>query len=139
MKDLIERIVDEGEFFELQPNFARNIIIGSGYMEGRPTGFVANQPLYLAVCLDINASRKAARCIRFCDAFNVPIVTLVDIPGFLPGTDQEHNGIIKHGAKLLYVYAEPTVPKITIITRKAYGGAYIVTNSKHLHGDVNYA
>jgi propionyl-CoA carboxylase beta chain len=139
MKELIERIVDEGEFFELQPDFAKNIIIGFGYMEGRSVGFVANQPLHLAGCLDINSSRKAARFIRFCDAFNIPIVTLVDVPGFLPGTDQEHNGIIKHGAKLLYAYAEATVPKITIITRKAYGGAYIVMNSKHLCGDVNYA
>ncbi|CAF1489989.1 unnamed protein product, partial [Rotaria sordida] len=108
-------------------------------MEGRSIGFIANQPLHLAGCLDINASRKAARFIRFCDAFNIPIVTLVDVPGFLPGTDQEHDGIIKHGAKLLYAYAEATVPKITIITRKAYGGAYIVMNSKHLRGDINYA
>ena len=139
MKELIERIVDEGEFFELQPDFAKNIIIGFGYMEGRSVGLVANQPLNLAGCLDINASRKAARFIRFCDAFSIPIVSLVDVPGFLPGTDQEQDGIIKHGAKLLYAYAEATVPKITIITRKAYGGAYIVMNSKHLRGDVNYA
>lgn len=139
MKELIERIVDEGEFFELQPDFAKNIIIGFGYMEGLPVGFVANQPLHLAGCLDINASRKAARFIRFCDAFNIPIVSLVDVPGFLPGTAQEHDGIIKHGAKLLYAYAEATVPKITVITRKAYGGAYIVMNSKHLRGDINYA
>jgi propionyl-CoA carboxylase beta chain len=139
MMELIEKIVDEGDFFELQPNFAKNIIIGFGYMEGSPVGFVANQPLHLAGCLDINASRKAARFIRFCDAFNIPIVSLVDVPGFLPGTDQEYNGIIKHGAKLLYAYAEATVPKITVITRKAYGGAYIVMNSKHLKGDVNYA
>jgi propionyl-CoA carboxylase beta chain len=139
MKELIERIVDEGYFFELQPEFAKNILIGFGYMEGRAVGFVANQPLHLAGCLDINASRKAARFIRFCDAFNIPLVTLVDVPGFLPGTDQEYNGIIKHGAKLLYAYAEATVPKITVITRKAYGGAYIVMNSKHLRGDVNYA
>ena len=139
MKELVERIVDEGNFFELQPEYAKNIIIGFGYMEGSPVGFVANQPLYLAGCLDINASRKAARFIRFCDAFNIPIVTLVDVPGFLPGTDQEYNGIIKHGAKLLYAYAEATVPKITVITRKAYGGAYIVMNSKHLKGDLNYA
>jgi propionyl-CoA carboxylase beta chain len=139
MKQLITRIIDEGEFFELQPDFAKNIIIGFGYMEGCPVGFVANQPLHLAGCLDINASRKAARFIRFCDAFNISIVSLVDVPGFLPGINQEHNGIIKHGAKLLYAYAEATVPKITIITRKAYGGAYIVMNSKHLHGDVNYA
>ncbi|MDG1436877.1 MAG: acyl-CoA carboxylase subunit beta [Rickettsiaceae bacterium] len=139
MKELIERIVDEGEFFEIQADYAKNIIIGFGYMEGNPVGFVANQPLHLAGCLDIDASRKAARFIRFCDAFNIPLVTLVDVPGFLPGVDQEYNGIIKHGAKLLYAYAEATVPKITIITRKAYGGAYIVMNSKHLAGDVNYA
>ena len=139
MKELIERIVDEGYFFELQPDFATNIIIGFGYMEGRAVGFVANQPMQLAGCLDINASRKAARFIRFCDAFNIPLVTLVDVPGFLPGTNQEYSGIIKHGAKLLYAYAEATVPKVTVITRKAYGGAYIVMNSKHLRGDVNYA
>jgi propionyl-CoA carboxylase beta chain len=139
MKELIERIVDEGYFFEIQPNFAQNIIIGFGYLEGKPTGFVANQPMHLAGCLDIDASRKAARFIRFCDAFNIPIVTLVDVPGFLPGTNQEYNGIIKHGAKLLYAYAEATVPKITVITRKAYGGAYIVMNSKHLKGDMNFA
>lgn len=139
MKELLERIVDENDFFELQPDFAKNIIIGLGYMEGCPVGFVANQPLHLAGCLDINASRKAARFIRFCDSFNIPIVTFVDVPGFLPGTDQEYNGIIKHGAKLLYAYAEATIPKITVITRKAYGGAYIVMNSKHLKGDVNYA
>ncbi len=139
MKELVERIVDEGEFFELQPDFAKNIIIGFGYMEGYPVGFVANQPLHLAGCLDIHSSRKAARFIRFCDAFNIPIVSLVDVPGFLPGTSQEHDGIIKHGAKLLYAYAEATVPKITVITRKAYGGAYIVMNSKHLRGDINYA
>lgn len=139
MKELIERIVDEGDFFELQPDFAKNIIIGFGYMEGKSVGFVANQPLHLAGCLDINASRKAARFIRFCDAFNIPIVTLVDVPGFLPGINQEQDGIIKHGAKLLYAYAEATVPKITVITRKAYGGAYIVMNSKHLRGDANYA
>ena len=139
MKELVLRLVDEGEFFELQPDFAKNIIIGFGYMQGRSVGFVANQPMHLAGCLDINASVKAARFIRFCDAFNIPIVTLVDVPGFLPGVNQEHNGIIKHGAKLLYAYAEATVPKITIITRKAYGGAYIVMNSKHLQGDLNYA
>lgn len=139
MKELIERVVDEGEFFELQPDYAKNIIIGFGYMEGRPVGFVANQPMHLAGCLDIDASRKAARFIRFCDAFNIPLVTLVDVPGFLPGVQQEYDGIIKHGAKLLYAYAEATVPKITVITRKAYGGAYIVMNSKHLRGDANYA
>jgi len=139
MKELVMRIVDEGDFFEIQPDYAKNIIIGFGYMRGRTVGFVANQPMHLAGCLDINASRKAARFIRFCDAFNIPLVTLVDVPGFLPGVSQEHNGIIKHGAKLLYAYAEATVPKITIITRKAYGGAYIVMNSKHLRGDINYA
>lgn len=139
MKELIERVIDEGDFFEIQPDFAKNIITGFGYMQGRPVGFVANQPMHLAGCLDINASVKAARFIRFCDAFNIPIVTLVDVPGFLPGVNQEHNGIIKHGAKLLYAYAEATVPKITVITRKAYGGAYIVMNSKHLEGDINFA
>ncbi|MDX1924599.1 MAG: acyl-CoA carboxylase subunit beta [Rickettsiaceae bacterium] len=139
MKELIERIVDEDDFFELQPDYAKNIIIGFGYMEGQPVGFVANQPMHLAGCLDIKASRKAARFVRFCDAFNIPIVTLVDVPGFLPGTDQEYNGIIKHGAKLLYAYAEATVPKITVITRKAYGGSYIVMNSKHLKSDINYS
>lgn len=139
MKGLIERIVDEGEFFELKPNYAKNIITGFGYMEGQPVGVVANQPTQLAGCLDINASSKAARFIRFCDAFNIPILTFVDVPGFLPGSHQEYNGIIKHGAKLLYAYAEATVPKITVVTRKAYGGAYIVMNSKHLKGDMNYA
>ena len=139
MRQLIERIVDEGDFFELQPEFAKNLVIGFAYMEGRPVGIVANQPMNLAGCLDIDASCKGARFVRFCDAFNIPIVTLVDVPGFLPGSSQEHNGIIKHGAKLLYAYAEATVPKVTVITRKAYGGAYIVMNSKHLMGDVNYA
>lgn len=139
MKELIERIIDEGDFFELQSEYAKNIIIGFGYMSGDVVGFVANHPMHLAGCLDIAASTKAARFVRFCDAFNIPIITLVDVPGFLPGTDQEHKGIIKHGAKLLYAYAEATVPKITIITRKAYGGAYIVMNSKHLRGDINYA
>lgn len=139
MRQLIERIIDEGDFFELQPDFAQNLVIGFAYMEGMPVGIVANQPMKLAGCLDIDASRKGARFIRFCDAFNIPVITLVDVPGFLPGSSQEHNGIIKHGAKLLYAYAEATVPKITVITRKAYGGAYIVMNSKHLMGDVNYA
>lgn len=139
MKDLLTRIVDEGDFYELQPDYAKNIIIGFGRMESNTVGFVANQPTHLAGCLDIDASRKAARFIRFCDAFNIPIVTFVDVPGFLPGVSQEHDGIIKHGAKLLYAYAEATVPKITVITRKAYGGAYIVMNSKHLRGDINYA
>ncbi len=139
MKELVLRVVDEGDFFEIQPDFAKNILVGFGRIQGRPVGIVANQPLFLAGCLDIDASRKAARFIRFCDAFNIPLVTFVDVPGFLPGTSQEYNGIIKHGAKLLYAYAEATVPKITVITRKAYGGAYIVMGSKHLRGDINYA
>ncbi len=139
MKELIDRVVDEGDFFEIQPDYARNIIVGFGRMNGSTVGFIANQPMYLAGCLDIAASCKAARFVRFCDAFNIPIVTFVDVPGFLPGISQEHGGIIKHGAKLLYAYAEATVPKITVITRKAYGGAYIVMNSKHLAGDINYA
>ncbi len=139
MLELIEKILDEGDFFEIQPDYAKNIIIGFGRMEGQTVGVVANQPMQLAGCLDIKASEKSARFIRFCDAFNIPIITFVDVPGFLPGTDQEHNGIIKHGAKLLYAYGEATVPKITLITRKAYGGAYIVMNSKHLKGDVNFA
>ncbi|MFZ9180290.1 MAG: acyl-CoA carboxylase subunit beta [Rickettsiales bacterium] len=139
MLELIEKILDEGDFFEIQADYAKNIIIGFGRMEGQTVGVVANQPMQLAGCLDIKASEKSARFIRFCDAFNIPIITFVDVPGFLPGTDQEHNGIIKHGAKLLYAYGEATVPKITLITRKAYGGAYIVMNSKHLRGDVNFA
>jgi propionyl-CoA carboxylase beta chain len=139
MKTLIEKIVDEGDFFEIKPDFAKNILVGFGRFEGRTVGIVANQPMHLAGCLDIEASLKAARFVRFCDAFNIPLLTLVDVPGFLPGVDQEHNGIIKHGAKLLYAYAEATVPKVTLIVRKAYGGAYIVMNSKHLRGDVNYA
>ncbi|MFT5703323.1 MAG: propionyl-CoA carboxylase beta chain [Rickettsiales bacterium] len=139
MGELVEKLVDEGDFFEIQPNYASNIIVGFGRMEGETIGIVANQPMNLAGCLNIEASTKAARFIRFCDAFNIPLLTLVDVPGFLPGCDQEHNGIIRHGAKLLYAYAEATVPKITVIARKAYGGAYIVMNSKHLKGDVNYA
>ncbi|WP_271078769.1 acyl-CoA carboxylase subunit beta [Aurantiacibacter sp. MUD61] len=139
MHEVIAKVVDEGTFFEIQPEHGANIITGFGRIEGRPVGFVANQPMVLAGVLDINASRKAARFVRFCDAFSIPIVTLVDVPGFLPGTAQEHNGIIKHGAKLLFAYAEATVPKITIITRKAYGGAYDVMASKHLRGDLNYA
>jgi propionyl-CoA carboxylase beta chain len=139
IKELIEKVVDEGDFFEIQPDYAGNIVIGFGRMNGSTVGFVANQPMVLAGCLDIDSSRKAARFVRFCDAFNIPIVTFVDVPGFLPGTDQEFNGIIKHGAKLLYAYAEATVPKVTLITRKAYGGAYDVMASKHLRGDVNYA
>lgn len=139
MHEVIRKMVDEGDFFEVQPTHAGNIICGFGRMEGSTVGVVANQPMVLAGCLDINASKKAARFVRYCDAFNIPIVTLVDVPGFLPGTSQEHNGIIKHGAKLLFAYAEATVPKITIITRKAYGGAYDVMASKHLRGDLNYA
>ena len=139
MKELVEKILDENDFYEIQPNYANNIITGFGRLEGSTVGIVANQPMNLAGCLNIEASAKAARFIRFCDAFNIPIITFVDVPGFLPGTDQEHNGIIKHGAKLLYAYAEATVPKITVITRKSYCGAYIVMNSKHLKCDVNYA
>jgi propionyl-CoA carboxylase beta chain len=139
MKELIGKVVDDGEFFELQPDNAKNIVIGFGRMEGHPVGIVANQPLVLAGCLDIRSAIKAARFVRFCDAFNVPVVTFVDVPGFMPGTAQEYGGIIKHGAKLLYAYAECTVPKITVITRKAYGGAYDVMSSKHLRGDVNFA
>ncbi|MDQ0317639.1 acyl-CoA carboxylase subunit beta [Amorphus orientalis] len=139
MKELIGKVVDEGDFFEIQESFAKNILIGFGRMEGRTVGIVANQPMVLAGVLDIDASRKAARFVRFCDAFSIPIVTFVDVPGFLPGTDQEYGGLIKHGAKLLFAYAEATVPKVTCITRKAYGGAYDVMASKHLRGDVNYA
>lgn len=139
MKELILKIVDEGDFFELQPGYARNIIIGLGRLNGSTVGFIANQPMVLAGCLDIASSIKAARFVRFCDAYNIPICTLVDVPGFLPGTAQEYGGIIKHGAKLLFAYAEATVPKVTLITRKAYGGAYDVMASKHLRGDVNYA
>ena len=139
MNELIRKTVDEGEFFEVQQAHAGNIIIGFGRIEGRTVGIVANQPMVLAGVLDINSSKKAARFVRFCDAFEIPIVTFVDVPGFLPGTSQEYNGIIKHGAKLLFAYAEATVPKITVITRKAYGGAYDVMSSKHLRGDLNYA
>jgi len=139
MKELITKVVDEGDFFELQPGYAANIIVGFGRMEGATVGIVANQPMVLAGCLDISSSTKAARFVRFCDCFNIPIVTFVDVPGFLPGTAQEYGGIIKHGAKLLFAYAEATVPKVTVITRKAYGGAYDVMSSKHLRGDVNFA
>jgi propionyl-CoA carboxylase beta chain len=139
IKELILKVVDEGDFFELSPEWAGNIVVGFGRMAGRSVGFVANQPMVLAGCLDIDSARKAARFVRFCDAFNIPIVTFVDVPGFLPGTQQEFGGIIKHGAKLLYAYAEATVPKVTVITRKAYGGAYDVMASKHLRGDMNYA
>jgi propionyl-CoA carboxylase beta chain len=139
IKELIAKVVDEGDFFEIQEAFARNIVTGFGRMEGRTVGFVANQPMVLAGVLDSDASRKAARFVRFCDCFNIPIVTFVDVPGFLPGTDQEYGGLIKHGAKLLFAFAEATVPKVTVITRKAYGGAYDVMSSKHIRGDVNYA
>ncbi|MFC7411769.1 acyl-CoA carboxylase subunit beta [Hydrogenophaga atypica] len=139
MKELILKVVDDGDFFELQPDYAKNILIGFARMDGQTVGIVANQPLVLAGCLDIKSSIKAARFVRFCDAFNIPVVTFVDVPGFMPGTAQEYGGIIKHGAKLLYAYAECTVPKITVITRKAYGGAYDVMASKHLRGDVNLA
>ena len=139
MKELVLSIIDEEDFFEIQTDYAKNIIVGFGRIGGETIGIVANQPMVLAGCLDINSSRKAARFIRFCDCFNIPIITFVDVPGFLPGTSQEHNGIIAHGAKLLYAYAEATVPKVTVITRKAYGGAYDVMASKHLRGDVNYA
>jgi propionyl-CoA carboxylase beta chain len=139
IKELIVKMVDEGDFFEIQEAHARNIVTGFGRLEGRTVGFVANQPMVLAGVLDSDASRKAARFVRFCDAFNIPIVTFVDVPGFLPGTAQEYGGLIKHGAKLLFAYAEATVPKVTVITRKAFGGAYDVMASKHLRGDFNYA
>ena len=139
IKEAITKTVDDGEFFELQPDYAANIVIGFARMDGNAVGIVANQPLVLAGCLDIKSSIKAARFVRFCDAFNIPVITFVDVPGFMPGTAQEYGGIIKHGAKLLYAYAECTVPKITVITRKAYGGAYDVMSSKHLRGDVNLA
>ena len=139
MKDLIRQIADLGDFMEVHEAYAPNIIVGFARMGGRSVGIVAQQPSYLAGALDIEASLKAARFVRFCDAFNIPLVTLVDVPGFLPGSDQEHRGIIIHGAKLLYAYAEATVPKVSVLTRKAYGGAYIVMSSKHLRGDINYA
>ena len=139
MQELIYKISDENDFFELQKDFAKNILIGFIRLDGETVGVVANQPKILAGCLDVDSSRKAARFVRFCDAFNIPILTLVDVPGFLPGTQQEYGGIIKHGAKLLFAYGEATVPKVTIITRKAYGGAYDVMSSKHLRGDINYA
>jgi len=139
IKELIYKVVDDTDFFELKPAYAGNIITGLARMDGWPVGIIANQPMVLAGCLDINSSVKAARFVRFCDAFNIPIITFVDVPGFMPGTSQEYGGIIKHGAKLLFAYAEATVPKITVITRKAYGGAYDVMSSKHLRGDVNLA
>src|SRR5438876_3161134 len=139
IKELILKVVDEGDFFEIQDAFARNIVTGFARMEGRTIGIVANQPMILAGVLDSDASRKAARLVRFCDCFNIPLVTFVDVPGFLPGAAQEYGGLIKHGAKLLFAFAEATVPKVTVITRKAYGGAYDVMSSKHIRGDVNYA
>jgi propionyl-CoA carboxylase beta chain len=139
IKELILKVADEGDFFELQPDFAQNIVIGFIRIEGSTVGVVANQPMVLAGCLDIDASRKAARFVRFCDAFEIPILTFVDVPGFLPGTAQEYGGIIKHGAKLLFAYGEATVPKVTVLLRKCYGGAYVVMASKHLRGDFNYA
>jgi propionyl-CoA carboxylase beta chain len=139
MKELILKLADEGDFYEIQEEFAKNIITGFIRLEGRTVGVVANQPMVLAGCLDIDSSRKAARFVRFCDAFEIPILTLVDVPGFLPGTGQEFGGVIKHGAKLLFAYGEATVPMVTVITRKAYGGAYDVMASKHLRSDFNYA
>jgi propionyl-CoA carboxylase beta chain len=139
IKELILKTTDGGDFFEIQEAHARNIVVGFGRIKGRTVGIVANQPMVLAGVLDADAGRKAARFVRFCDCFNIPLITFVDVPGFLPGTAQEYGGLIKHGAKLLFAYGEATVPKITIITRKAYGGAYVVMASKHLRGDINYA
>jgi propionyl-CoA carboxylase beta chain len=139
IKGVIHSVADDGYFFEVQEHFAKNIVIGFARLNGRPVGIIANQPAFLAGTLDINASLKAARFVRFCDCFNLPLVTFEDVPGFLPGTNQEYGGIIKHGAKLLFAYAEATVPKVTVITRKAYGGAYCVMASKHIRTDVNYA
>jgi propionyl-CoA carboxylase beta chain len=139
MKDVIHAVVDDAYFFEVQEHYAKNIVVGFARLNGRPVGIVANNPAMLAGTLDINASIKGARFVRFCDCFNIPLVTFEDVPGFLPGTAQEYGGIIKHGAKLLYAFAEATVPKVTVITRKAYGGAYCVMASKHIRTDVNYA
>jgi propionyl-CoA carboxylase beta chain len=139
IKDAINAIVDDGYFFEVQEHYAKNIVIGFARLNGRPVGIVANQPAFLAGVLDINSSIKGARFVRFCDCFNIPLITFEDVPGFLPGVAQEHGGIIVHGAKLLFAFAEATVPKITVITRKAYGGAYCVMASKHIRADVNYA
>jgi len=139
MHEAIRKTADEGDFFEIQKEFAKNILTGFVRLEGQTVGVVANQPMVLAGCLDIDSSRKAARFVRFCDCFSIPILTFVDVPGFLPGTGQEYGGVIKHGAKLLFAYGEATVPKVTVITRKAYGGAYDVMASKHLRGDINYA
>jgi propionyl-CoA carboxylase beta chain len=139
MKDIIRQVVDHGDYFEIMPDFAQNIAVGFARMDGHTVGVVGNNPVCLAGCLDINASTKGARFVRFCDAFNIPLLTFVDVPGFLPGTGQEHGGIIRHGAKLLFAYAQANVPKLTVVTRKAYGGAYDVMSSKHLRADVNYA
>jgi len=139
IKDVIHSVVDDGYFFEVQEHYAKNIVVGFARLNGRSVGIVANQPAILAGTLDINASIKGARFVRFCDCFNIPLVTFEDVPGFLPGTTQEYGGIIKHGAKLLFAFAEATVPKVTVITRKAYGGAYCVMASKHIRTDVNYA
>ena len=139
IKEFITKVVDEDDFFEIQEKFAQNIVVGFGRVDGHTVGLIGNQPLFLAGVLDSDASRKGARFVRFCDAFSIPLVTFVDVPGFLPGTDQEYGGLIKNGAKLLYAYAEATVPKVTVITRKAYGGAYCVMAPKHLRGDINYA
>jgi propionyl-CoA carboxylase beta chain len=139
IKEIITTILDNQNFFEIQPHYAQNIVVGFGRLDGRSVGIVANNPAFLAGVLDISSSIKGARFVRFCDAFNIPIITFVDVPGFLPGTNQEFGGIIKHGAKLLYAYCEATVPKITVITRKAYGGAYDVMSSKHIGADVNFA
>eukprot|EP01126_Amoeba_proteus_P052704 TRINITY_DN6389_c0_g1_i2.p1 TRINITY_DN6389_c0_g1~~TRINITY_DN6389_c0_g1_i2.p1 ORF type:complete len:463 (+),score=92.39 TRINITY_DN6389_c0_g1_i2:165-1553(+) len=139
MHEVILKVVDNGKFFEIHKDFAKNIIVGMARMEGQPVGIVANQPIHLAGCLDIDASCKAGRFVQFCDAFNIPLITFVDVPGYLPSRQQEHSGIVRHGSKLLFAYAEATVPKITIITRKAYGGAYVAMSSQHLRGDSNYA
>ena len=139
MTEIIETVVDDNHFFEVQSQFARNMVVGFARLGGRSVGIVANQPSHLAGCLDIDASVKGARFVRYCDSFNIPIVTFVDVPGFLPGVDQEYGGIIRHGAKLLFAFAEATVPKVTLITRKAYGGAYDVMSSKHIGGDINFA
>jgi propionyl-CoA carboxylase beta chain len=139
IKELILKVVDEADFFEISQDYAKNIVVGFARLDGQPVGVVANQPQVLAGVLDVDSSRKAARFVRFCDAFDIPLVTFVDVPGFMPGTRQEQGGLIRHGAKLLFAYAEATVPKLTVITRKAYGGAYDVMSSKHLRGDINYA
>ena len=139
MREMIYTIADDGDFMEVHASWARSIVVGFARLNGRPVGIVANNPAVIAGVLDVNSSRKAARFVRFCDSFNVPIVTLADVPGYLPGTEQEYSGIITHGAKLIFAYSEATVPKVTVIVRKAYGGAYIVMGSKHLRADINYA